>query len=101
MVLAYVFLLIPILLAGLVFGAWFFLLLSTRAGRDAIRDLPYREFLGPGGPDDPFTVRIPRGEYEELRSRRRAQTGTVRGRRDADDEPLPHPDEQTELPPAA
>jgi hypothetical protein len=101
MVLAYLFLFIPILLAGLVIGVSFLLLLFARAGTDAIRDVPYRDFLGPGGPDDPFTVRIPRQEYETMASRPHAQTRTVRVARAADDEQLPRPDERTGLPPAA
>jgi hypothetical protein len=96
MVVAYFFLLIPILLVGLLVGAWFVLLLFTRTGLDAIRNTPYHEFLGPGGPDDPFTVRIPR----EAHVRQHAQTGP-RALRKADGERLPRPDKRTGLPPAA
>jgi hypothetical protein len=100
MVVAYVFPLLPILLAGLVAGAWL-LLLVMGTGRDAIRNMPHRDFLGPGGPDDPFTVRIPREEYEALPSRRHAHAGPVPVGREADEDQLSRPDEQTELPPAA
>jgi hypothetical protein len=57
--LAFVFLLIPVLLAGLVVVAWFVLLLFNKPA-DAIRSVPYHEMLGLGGPDDPFTVRVVR-----------------------------------------
>jgi hypothetical protein len=101
MVVAYFFLLIPVLLVALVVCAWIALVLSSRTGRDAIRNTPYRDFLGAGGPDDPFTVRIPREEYEELLARPQEQTGTVRALREGDDEEPPRPDERTEQRPAA
>jgi hypothetical protein len=101
MVLAYLFLLIPFLLAALVLGVWVLLLLITRTGVDAIRRMPYHEFFGFGGPDDPFTVRMPREEYAAVLSRPHGQTGTVRVARDPDDEQLPRPHRRTELPPAA
>jgi hypothetical protein len=96
MALAYVFLLIPILLALLVLGAWFLLILSVRAGAEAIRNVPYRDFLGPGGPDDPFTVRVPREEYEAMLSGSRGPTRTVSATRGADEQ-LPHPHRRTGL----
>jgi hypothetical protein len=100
MVVAYFFLLIPVLLAALVVGAWIAVVLSTRTGMDAIRNAPFREFLGPGGPDDPSTVLIPRDEYEQLLASQR-QPGVVRTLREAGDQQLPRPDEQTEHRPAA
>jgi hypothetical protein len=90
---------IIVLLAGLVIVPWLFLFLSYGPG-NAIRSVPDREFLGPGGPDDPFSVRIPRKTYDELLARQ-AQTRTVRVLREANDEELPRPDEQRQLPPAA
>jgi hypothetical protein len=60
MVLAYFFLLIPVVLAGLIVGAWFVLLLVLTRAADSIRSVPHREFFGFGGPDDPFTVRVAR-----------------------------------------
>jgi hypothetical protein len=101
MVLAYLFLLVPFLLAGLVLGVWALLLLITRTGVDAIRPMPYQEFFGFGGPDDPFTVRVPREEYAAVHSRPLGQTGTVRVAREAGDEQLPRPDRRTGLSPAA
>jgi hypothetical protein len=100
MIVAYFFLLIPVLLAALVVGAWIALVFSTRTGVDAIRTAPFREFLGPGGPDDPSTVLIPRDEYEQLLATRR-QAGVVRTLREAGVQQLPRPDEQTEHRPAA
>jgi hypothetical protein len=100
MAMAYLFLFMPILLAGLVVGVWFLLLLFARAGADGIRNMPYRDFLGPGGPDDPSTVRVPREEYEAVLSHPHRQTGTVRVAREAGEQ-LPRPDQRTGLPPAA
>jgi hypothetical protein len=100
MVLAYLFLLVPFLFAGLVIGVWV-LLLITRTGVDAIRRMPYQEFLGFGGPDDPFTVRVPREEYAAVHTRPLGQKGTVRIAREADDAQLPRPHQRTGLPPAA
>jgi hypothetical protein len=90
MAVAYLFLFIPILLAGLIVGVWSLFVLFTRAGAEAIRNVPFRDFLGPGGPDDPFTVRVPREEYEAMISRSREQTETVRVPREADQR-LPRP----------
>jgi hypothetical protein len=101
MVVAYFFLLIPVLLAALVVGAWIALVLSTRTGMNAIRNAPFREFLGPGGPDDPSTVLVPRDQYEELLATQREPAGVVRVLRKTGDEQLPRPDEQTEHRPAA
>jgi hypothetical protein len=65
---------IVVLLAALVIVPWLVLFLLSDPG-DAIRSVPHRPFLGPGGPDDPFTVRIPREDYDELRPRTRERTG--------------------------
>jgi hypothetical protein len=97
MALAYFFLLIPILLAGLVLGIWFLSLVSARAGADAIRKMPYRDFLGPGGPDDPFTVRIPREEYEAMLSGPHRSTQVAPAARDAGDQQVPHADRRIGL----
>jgi hypothetical protein len=61
MIVAYFFVLIPVLLGALVGGAWLVLMLVTH-GVEAIRTTPYREHLGPGGPDDPFTKRVQRSD---------------------------------------
>jgi hypothetical protein len=92
-------LVILLLLAAVVVVPWLFLFLVNDPGK-AIRDMPYREFLGPGGPDDPFTVRIPREAHEELLARQPAQTGKPRVLRAADEQ-HPRPAERTGLPPAA
>jgi hypothetical protein len=92
-------LVIIVLLAGLVIVPWLVLFLANNPG-DAIRSVPDREFLGRGGPDDPFTVRVPRDAYEELLARQDAQT-TARVLREAGDEQLPRPGKQRRLPPAA
>jgi hypothetical protein len=97
MALAYFFLLIPILLAGLVLGLWFLFLVSARAGADAIRKMPYRDFLGPGGPDDPFTVRVPREEYAAMLSGAHSRTRVAPAARDAGDQQLPHADHRRGL----
>jgi hypothetical protein len=60
--------LILMLLAGLVVTAWFALFLASNPA-EAIRSVPYRQHLGPGGPDDPFTVRVPREADDEQRPR--------------------------------
>jgi hypothetical protein len=66
--LAYFYLLVPLLLPVLLVGAWFVLFLFYRPV-EAIRRVQYSDFFGPGGPDDPLTVRLPRDEYEELLAR--------------------------------
>jgi hypothetical protein len=53
------------LVVSLIVGAWLVVLLSNRPG-EAIRSVQRREFLGPGGPDDPFA-----DEYHDAWLRRR------------------------------
>jgi hypothetical protein len=65
--------LILILLAGLVVTAWFALFLASNPA-EAIRSVPYHEHLGPGGPDDPFTMRVPREADDGEHPRRSEQT---------------------------
>jgi hypothetical protein len=82
MFVAYWFLLIPILFAAVIFSAWFVLLLAIHS-TEAFRRAPHREFLGPGGPDDPFTVRVVREVDDQLpRRRERARTVSVERQRD-------------------
>jgi hypothetical protein len=71
--LAYFYVLVPLLLPVLLVGAWFVLFLFSKPV-EAIRRVEYSDFFGPGGPDDPLTVRIPRDVYDELLARRDEQT---------------------------
>jgi hypothetical protein len=75
--LAYFFLLVPLVLASIVFGAWFLLFLFSKPTK-LLLSVPFRELLGPGGPDDPFAV-----EHHEARMRLRRERARPSGRRPA------------------
>jgi hypothetical protein len=68
--LAYFFFLVPIVLASVVFGAWFLLFLVSKPVEALLR-VPFREFLGPGGPDDPFADENHEARMRLRRSRNR------------------------------